>query len=374
MIWSLFKQTKTPPKILAVIDIGTGSVNAVLAAVPTNGDAPLIFWKHSVKLNFALKPDQKRLLQKVLAGIKEAATALQQASCGLNVQTVQVVLAAPFYRARTNVLSFVEDEPFRLTSEIFTGLAQVEGEAATKQIPKPFSEISGDKPALMEYEVLGLSSNGYKITRDQADLLTHLEVIQYASVSSKVILERFRKAIIGHGHFQEVRFHSFLLSLTRAITETELAKNSFLVLDLAGEKADLGLVSGGILMDQSSIPISSHVLNRLIKNEVGLVSTNILSSKRVQKAWLKPKATWQNAVMKSLERFSHQLIVPKKVYAIADEPSDHLFLGALQELGLEPIILSQMAWQEVCGIVPNLKYTDIDSALMAEVTDLAQIC
>ena len=359
MSW-LFKK-KPKNTFTALVDIGTGTVTAAVIKLPNNEtECPVIVWQHAITINFTSHPDQKRLLAKTLEAIKETAEALHTAWPN-RIETVNCILASPWYEARTSITAFAEDKPFTLDERILASIKHDEVKAAATELPQPYYDIPDDQPIILEYDILSLKADGYRLKHLPNQPIKELELIQYSSIGSEAIISRLREVLIGAGHFRQVQFHSFIFSLAQAARKLAGEHSSFLVADVTGERADLGLVSEGVFLTQANFPMSGRGLVRVLPETKfpGLAQTSALT-----KAWADRQNEWLDNLNRALTRFKRETTLPKKIYLLTEPTGEKFFAQALKSAGFRPTILKPADWQKVCQSAPALTATRFDPGVM----------
>lgn len=357
MSW-LFKK-KQKNTFTALVDIGTGTVTAAVIKLPNRpGECPMIVWQHAVTVNFTSHPDQKRLLSKILEAVKETADALHSVWPN-QIEAVNCILASPWYEARTTITVFSEEKPFKLDQHILASIKHQETEAALNQLPQPYYDIPDDQPIILEYDILSLKAGGYRLKNLPKEPIKELEVTQYSSVGSEVIINRLRDVLIGAGHFRQVQFHSFIFSLAQAVRILAGERSSFLVVDVTGERADLGLVSEGMLLAQANFSMSSRGLVRILPMTKLSGKSNALS-----KAWTDRQNEWLDSLNRVLAQFKREVPLPNKVYLLTEPAGEKFFAQALKEVGFRPVILKSTDWHKVCQTAPTLTQANFDPGIL----------
>jgi len=359
MSW-LFKK-KLKNTFTALVDIGTGTVTAAVIKLPdSDRECPVIVWQHAITVNFASHPDQKRLLTKTLEAVKETAEALHAAWPG-KIETVNFILASPWYEARTSVTTFSEDRPFKLDERILASIKRDEIKTALKELPQPYYDIPDDLPIILEYDILSLKADGYRLKSLPDRPIKELELAQYLSVGSEAIISRLRDVLIGAGHFHQVQFHSFIFSLAQATRKLAGEHSSFLLADVTGERADLGLVSEGVFITQANFPMSGRGLVRILPETKFSGSSK---STALTKAWTDRQNEWLDSLHRVMAQFKREVTLPKKVYLLTEPTGEKFFAQALKEAGFRPVILKAVDWQKVCQLAPVLATANFDPGVM----------
>lgn len=359
MSW-LFKK-KQKSTFTALVDIGTGTVTAAVIKLPNDeNECPVIVWQHAITINFASHPDNKRLLAKVLDAVKETAEALHSA-WPQRISTVNCILASPWYEARTSLTTFSEPEPFTLDEQVLNSIKRDEIKAALKELPQPYYDIPDDQPVILEYDILSLKADGYRLHELPDRPIKELELAQYSSVGSEAIIKRLREVLVGAGHFREVRFHSFVFALSQAIRQIAGEKGSFLLADVTGERADLALVSEGVLLAQANFPMSGRGLTRILP---GVKFSGSNQSTALAQAWADRQNEWLNSLNRVLSQFKKASTLPKKAYLLSEPMGEKFFGGALKQAGLRPVVLKPGDWQRACQLTPALTGESFDPGVM----------
>lgn len=371
MAWPFAKKDRST--FTALVDIGTGTVTAAVIRLPNRpGECPLVVWQHATTINFTVHPDNKRLLTKVLEAVEETVAALHLA-WPQSIQTVNCVLASPWYEARTSIVTFTEPEPFLVDEQVLTSIKREEVKTALQELPRPYQDIPSDQTALLEYDILALKADGYSLKALPLRPVKELELVQYTSIGSALIVRRLREILIGAGHFKEVNFHSFIFALAQAVKRVAGAGQNFLLADVTGERADFGLVSSGLLLAQANFPMASRGLVRILSESTKSVPaetktltrrTSEFRSPVLARAWAAREAEWLDNFNEVLAKFKREAPLPKKVYLLAETAGEKFFAGVLKQAGFRPIILQPVDWQTICQVSPVLEPANFDPGIM----------
>lgn len=328
--------TTVQNKFAVLFEVGTARVAGSVISLPATDDElpPVIVWEKESQLAFPLAPDDKYLLTKTLAALKDVAAAVHKNWPALTDEA-HCVLASPFYRARTKISIFDEENGFTVTTDLLDALRVSEIQEFVTITQKPYYQIPGDKPEMLEYRLLKLESHGHRL--DESNLppepLTNLELTSYLSLGSEAIIKKFKEIIRGSGHFRRVAFHSYLFAAAAVAGNIYQGDADFLLIDPAGERTDVGLIINRILLDQHSFA----------------------SRRRGPHEPTPSREEWLSNLRSTLKNFSNHSPIPRTALLSAPPREAPIYHHWLIEAGFAPLILSEELLAAVIELAPGLQ-------------------
>ena len=373
MALSLFNKNKNT--FTALFDIGTGSVTASVISLPSDTDksGPTIVWHYEIKLDFHTRPDKRRLLSKVLDATQTVAGAMHR-DWPEAISEAHVVLASPFYRALTKTVQFEHDEPFTLNQGLLDKIQTDEIAKFLATAKKPFADLPRDEAVMLEYRLLSVLADGELLNEPYKRGVQNVELTEYLSLGSEVIIKRLKQIIIGAGHFKKVNFHSYLLTVA-AVLAALYKENDFLVVDAGGERTDVGLVQNGLLINQYSFSLSPKHLARLAAQKQlttrGEAAT-LVHLHPEHRLWSDHRGEWWRNFKQALSRFGAPEEAPRQVFIGAEPNYQPLLAGWLKELDFKPVLLTPDWLTNWCAVAPGVQGASEYSPLLAAMF-LAQV-
>src|ERR1035437_8460993 len=136
--------SKKKEKIVAIFDIGSGSVGGAFARIPTDGKGvPFIMKSKSVRndikyhenFNFDL------FLKDMIDALSQSANSLYNKKIGAPDEIV-CVLASPWYLSETRTVKMSKDEPFTFSKSIASELIQKEISGLTESYKTKYGNLN----------------------------------------------------------------------------------------------------------------------------------------------------------------------------------------------------------------------------------------
>lgn len=259
-------------KTVLVLDIGSGSVGGAFVSV-SNDEPPIILYSTRIPIVFQRTLKHDRLLFEMLRSLRKCVETLQRHhsthKAGRKIGHVYVTLAAPWHISQTHLIKMQREQSFMVTERF---LRDVLHEARENFDTAAVAEATfGGHPVRLEEAIMQTTLNGYPTSKPYGKRVRKLEAAVYLSlVDSAVqsgILEEIER-IFGE---RVVTLHPFLLAAFSVVREVHAALNDFLLIDIGGEAAEIGLVRNGILLESMSLPWGRNYILRELADELGTI-------------------------------------------------------------------------------------------------------
>ena len=235
--------------IVALIDIGSGSVGAGLARVE-KGVPPVLFSTTRVAIPFQTELEGARFESRMLQALSEAVSALAQER--LPEDEVFVSLAAPWVSAQTTHLSLRSEEALTVTPSLLARLRESEESERTH----------GEQ---IEEKLFRVRLNGYETAAPFGQGARTAEFALFKSFTPPGLAGRIEAVIERHLHRGPIHFHAFSLIAFASLREVAPTVRDFLILDAGGEQTEAVVVKNGALREVVSIPFGrNHLIRALV--------------------------------------------------------------------------------------------------------------
>jgi hypothetical protein len=318
-------------KIVAIFDIGSGSVGGALVRIPNNTkNLPTII--KSVRTDIVNKKeiDFNLFLKDMILALGFTSRALYQSRLGAP-EEIFCVLASPWYLSETRLIKMYKERSFTFTKSIVDDLIAKEIESLNSNFQSKYSDVEST-PELIEHPIVGVSLNGYHVDDPLGKKTNSIEMDMVISLSPKLCLDKIREVIAKSFHHTPVSFSSFMVASYISVRDRYLNHDSYLLLDIGGEVTDIGIVSKGILRDSLSFPYGRKTFFRDISDKLNielrdadeifsLFSKNTLSPKEMEKlipVLLSIKESWSVSFKECVNALPRTLTLPNVMFLTID--------------------------------------------------------
>ena len=189
-------------ELVAVFDIGSGSVGGALVLMPKGEPAksfdflalqfeenkkpkPEILFTARAPIVFGPNLDFEVFLFEMSKALETVASRLLSARLGAP-KKAYCFLAAPWCATQTRVIKMERNTPFILTDKLLSDLSCREIKAFEEENAKRYPK--GEKIRLLEGEIMQVKLNGYKTSDPYGKKTKSLEAALFASIGSEQVL------------------------------------------------------------------------------------------------------------------------------------------------------------------------------------------
>ncbi|MEK7586181.1 MAG: hypothetical protein AAB477_03075 [Patescibacteria group bacterium] len=356
--WFTSKNKKE--RIVAIFDIGSGSVGAAIARIPTNSKGiPTIIKSTRAEIAFHDELDFNVFLDDMIKTLKSSANSLYDSKVGAPDEIV-CVLASPWYLSETRVVKMTRDHSFVFTHKLADEMLEKEITSLNSLYENKYGSIKST-PEVIEHHVMGVSLNGYPIEDPIGKRSRSVEMHMAISLSPKLCLEKIRKILSNTFHHIPVSFASFSICSYLAVRERYVTPDSYLLLDIGGEVTDVAIITKGILKASLSFPFGKRTFFKYICTKLdielrdavelfNLFSTNTLAERRrkkVEPLFKSIENSWGEAFRQCIGTLPHTLTLPGTIFVTADQDIRNWFVEVVRN---EPYIQS-MVTEHKCTVI-----------------------
>ncbi len=267
---SLFSGTSTSHRKI-IVDVGSGSAASALVEMTPEGGSRVLY-EHRVPFMLAEALNFKRYLSSMRSSLDEAISGVLRHERGLNKKIfrtpVHLVVNAPWYLARTKLLSessqksFVVSERY-LAGKLETAAAEVAKEAQAAGTPSR-------RPRVIEHEILSVRLNGYRTARPYGKRVRRLEVALYESVIGEDTYDDLFDTLTRHTHSLK-GIHTFMYLCANTLKQLFPEESNYLIANVESELTEISLVRDGTLIEHISFPLGVHTLLRSTAKRLGTI-------------------------------------------------------------------------------------------------------
>ncbi len=318
-------------KIVAVFDIGSGSVGGAIVRMPQGEKSvPTIIKSSRVDISFHDELNFSVFLNDMIKALKETSEAIYNSKVGAPDEIV-CVLASPWYLSETRIIKMVHEHSFFFTSKLADEMLESEIKALNAEYEKKYGSAKSS-PEVIEHHIMGVSLNGYLVDEPLGMKSRSVEMHMAISLSPKVCLDKIRKTISDSYHHTPISFASFTLCSYLAVREKYVTPDSYLLLDIGGEVTDVSIITKGILKASLSFPFGKNTFFKYMctKLEIeyrdavelfNLYSTGALAERKLKKVeplFQSIENSWGEAFRACIGTLPHTLTLPGTIFVTAD--------------------------------------------------------
>lgn len=333
--------------VALVFDIGSASVAGGLVALDDDS-VPHLLYTVRKKIVF-----QKNLnFERFVSSMAEAFAAVLEniERKGLqyinkkqlrsdSISTALFVYASPWYSALTKIFMLSKEKPFIVTKGLVSKLIKKEETSSLEEHGSGLEKVqtSGD---VIERSITTTKINGYSITHVEGKEAKQLELTVSTTVISHSVAQNLEEIFERVFNGKNIIHHSFPLAAFITMRDIFHDLDNFLILDVSGEVSDLSLVKDNSLLETASFPIGKHSVTRRLMDKLDVSSAEAESalqmymenfiheqvSEKISNAIQDIRSEWSKEFEKAIERIEDDLLLPSKLFFIADKS----FMGLVE--------------------------------------------
>jgi hypothetical protein len=335
-----FSKKSTEGDVVAVFDIGSGSIGGAIVQIPSGDALPTIL--KSVRLS--LKVDKHARFDELQKNTSSALRAVAEKLHTSNIAApthIYCTLASPWYISENRVVTMSRESAFVFTRSLADDLIKKEVVLLTNSYQKKYGKEMA--PEVIERHVMSVVADGVTLVDPIGAKSKSIEMNMTISLSPRDFLESVRDSIAHSFTHIPVSFSSFPLASYIAISHKYIDTDSFVLLDVAGEITDLSVVSGGVFSASGSFPfgknaILNHVATSLnmdfrdAEELCGLYVTKSLEAgkmRSVEPAIKAAELAWSTMFESCLSSLSARSSLPISLFLVSDDDVLEWFSGII---------------------------------------------
>jgi len=330
-------------KVVAIFDIGSGSVGGAIVSVPTDGvGLPLILKTVRTDIKFRENFNFDIFMKDMLSALSNTADTLYHTKSGAPHE-IHCVLASPWYISMTRAIKMSRDKTFIFNKKLANELIEKEISSLSQAFKDKYGENEGT-PEIIEKHTLGVSLNGYTVDDPLGRKCKSLEMDMTISISPRSCLDKIKETLSKTFHHIDVSFSTFTVDTYLAIRDKYITPDSYLLLDISGEITDVGIVTKGILKAALSFPFGKRTFYKYMctKLEIEcrdaeelykLYSQDNLSGefkKKVVPLFKSIENSWGEAFRQCISTLPRALMLPGTIFLTADNDIKNWFANVLE--------------------------------------------
>lgn len=337
----LFSSSKKE-KLVAVFDIGSGSVGGAIVKMSKNNNGlPVIIKSVRTETPYRADIDINIFLKDIVSTLEVTANSLYNKKAGAPLD-IFAIISSPLYLSETRIIKMSRDKPFVFTSRLANELIQKEILNLNESYKNKYGDFKS-APKMIEQYTMAVSLNGYAVSDPIGKKCTSLEMHMLVSLAPQICLEKIQETISKTFHHKNVIFSSFMLSSYLAIRDKYIDLDTYLLLDIRGEITDVGIITKGVLKAVLSFPFGKRTFFKYMctkldielrdaKELFKLFNEDNLSVEFRQKVvplFESIENSWGEAFNQCVSTLPHTLVLPSMIFLTADNDIKKWFANAL---------------------------------------------
>lgn len=328
---ALFFTKENPTEIVAIFDIGNGTVTGALVEM-VRGAKPTILFLAKSKI-ISNEESFASLFSATTKAIEFVGHKLLDAKRGAPSQ-IFCFLSTPWYSGQTRVIKMIKSTPFIFTKKLWQGMVDKELKRFTDE-----NMIEGTDVVLIENRNMSVILNGQESMNPVDKKVNGVELSVFFSVSSANILESFRNSINRSFSLAPIRFNSFLFTSFITIRDVFLEDASdSLIIDIGSRVTELARVERDTIVSSASFPRGVGGIKDSIQKTFGISNSEFESlmhlyntdrlevskSKKIAVILSREIEKWYTSLDTALKSI-HSDIIPKNIFITIDHDAAPLF-------------------------------------------------
>lgn len=343
--------SKHPHEIVAIFDVGNGSVGGALVSFNQHG-IPTILYTHREPLTYLPHATSKRLLTTMVKLVGSVAHNLHKEGIPYIRKTTPVssikhgfcVFSSPWYTSETQVKKNHNDTPFTVTQKYIDDSVHEEEQKFLASLKGAnYEKMFGPDIQVLEKKIIHTKLNGYEVEHPFDKIAKDLEITFFSSYISRSIIAAIEQTLHHYSYGTSIQFHSYALASWNAVRDIYPGIHDFLFVDITGEVTDIMLTQNTVLHETHSFPLGRNMVLRKIVNELGVspeVALSFLSTytkksldkvfeEKMKNIMSTSQEFWIDAFMKTIVRLNQAHMLPTKMFITADADVAPFFYEAL---------------------------------------------
>lgn len=337
----LFSSSKKE-KLVAIFDIGSGSIGGALVRIPFANGQPVIIKSVRTEIPTRSELDFSILLKDMVTSLGTTANSLYGKKVGAPEEIV-CVLSSPWYLSETRTIKISKEKSFVFTKRLADELIQKEISSLGELYKEKYGSQLSSLPKMIEQYTMSVSLNGYPIIDPIGKKCKFFDMNMVLSLSPQMCLDKIHETLAKTFHHIPVTFSSFTLDTYLAVRDKYITEESYLLLDIRGEITDVGIITKGVLKSVLSFPFGKKTFFKYMctKLEIELRDAEELFrlysggnlseefKKKVIPLFESIEKSWGEAYNECINTLPHTLILPSTIFLTTDNDIKKWFADAL---------------------------------------------
>ncbi len=331
--------TLTP---VAIFEVSSASAAGAHVFVPTNNhEGPsTILAQSRVFSPFSSRLDITRYLEQAVQNLSRVVDIVRAAD-DHHPDTVQLVLAAPWYQSQTRAITYNKSTPFTCTEQLVEQLIQKEIEHIIEHEKETFGAIGVDY-TIVEKQLSSIKLNGYTTHKPYGKKAVSLEIYISITVVPKVVIDRLSTVLARTYGSRKINVTTAMHAAFIAIRDNINTTNECTIIDIGEELTDVTFIKDNILLYQHSFPVGIYELYRTLGEQGGHTSEEAAAllelhrtgksgtiAGQIDKAIASFTTQWQSELQKILDGGDFGFCLPEHCYISVDTRFELLFSASI---------------------------------------------
>ncbi len=336
--------SKKKEKMIAIFDIGSGSVGGAMVRIPTSGNGlPSIIKSVRNEIRFHETFDFNSFLKDMIFTLNLTANSLFYKNVG-SPDEIICVLASPWYLSETIAIKMNRDSNFSFTKRLAGELIEKEISKLTKSYKDKYGS-NNSTPEVIEQHTMAVLLDDSPVVDPLDKKCKSLEMDMVVSLAPKLCTDQIKEILSKTFHNDNVSFSTFTVDTYLAMRDKYISPNSYLLVDVSGEITDIGVVTDGVLRSVLSFPFGKktffkHVCMKLrmeIRDAREIFKlykeghlSSILSG-RVTPVFKEIETLWDISFNQCLDTLPKNLVLPNTIFLTTDNDMKSWFTEILKK-------------------------------------------
>lgn len=343
----IFSSNKNKDQIVAIFDIGSGSVGGAIVRIPEDKNRlPSIIKsvRTDIKFheNFDFYADFNSFLKHMVSTLDMTANSLFNTRSGAPDQ-IYCILASPWYLSETRTVKIFKDKPFIFTKKVADELIKKEISNLDNIYNERYGELNST-PNIIEQNIMSVSLNGYEVEDPIGKECKFVFMDMAVSLTPSICIDKIKETIARTLHTNNIQFSSFTMATYLAVKNKYVKDSSYLLIDISGELTEIGIVTKGVLKSVSSFPFGKKTFFNYICTKLNielrdakelfkLYSSDHLSLEYKEKViplFKSIENSWGESFRYCIDKLPRTFILPNTIFLTADDDIKNWFANVLQ--------------------------------------------
>lgn len=300
----IWDNRKNKNKIVAIFDIGAGSVGGAIVSISgeQNKDkTPTILAQVRTDIKYENSIDIEKLSFSMNEALHQTAQKLMLLKIG-NPHKIYCFLSAPWYVSTTSHINLEKKDKFFTSKKMIDSLMDTELNKLMIQYEEKYKNIV-DKPKLMENVVLESKIDGHNVSDIFNKKANNLDLMVYLSMSPDNVLSGIKNTVKRVFPHTDLFCSSFMTAFYNATRLKYPSLESYFLIDINSEATDVCIVYGGVPVYSFSFSIGkNYILNKIItKRNIGKLEAESIFSMYASNTLEKNRKDEISKIMKEVE-------------------------------------------------------------------------
>lgn len=336
--------SKKKEKMVAIFDIGSGSVGGAMVKIPTDGNGlPSIIKSVRNEIRFRENFNFNSFLKDMIFTLNITANSLFYKNVG-SPDEIVCVLASPWYLSEAVTIKINRDSNFSFTKKIASELIEKEISKLVELYKNKYGD-NNNTPQVIEQHTMAVLLDDIPVVSPLGKKCKSLEMDMVVSLAPKLCLDQIKEILSKTFHNENISFSTFTVDTYLAMRDKYISPDSYLLVDVSGEITDIGVVTDGVLKSVLSFPFGKktffkHICTKLhmeIRDAREIFKlykegqlSSVLSSK-VTPVFKEIESLWSMSFNHCLDTLPRNLILPSTIFLTTDNDMKNWFTEILKK-------------------------------------------